>query len=509
MPTTSKTTKAKELRLPDYTIEEIGLAEWPIVIASKKRPPVNTVEFSEKVGTDPETGEPLERSWKMLGSEDYGLPYLPDLDLFVSILQLAHRYEYQKPIVNTTAHELCALAGITPGGTTYQRMLAGLNRFKFSGYAADRVFHKPGARTPIIGEAWSIISNFRLLPDYQDPDIRDGMPASYLHIDIRFLNRLRNGQQKPLDLVIWRQLGSGLAKPLYRYVHKNLYNKDRYEIGTQKLVSRIGVLTAYNPAQRKRLLRPHIQRLVDCGILHRSSTFEKSQMSHDPEKVIFFPGPEARKTRRKGKRAITPTIEAKQLPESLSAPNLEAVSSAYPTLMAHFSSLNQFQTERARTTRSEREVLRQVLDHADGDLEAAKYIISYALEKWPGMKTIRGVLENGYPEQALGERKQREQRAKESAERRQRDEEYQRAMEARFEEGKRRFLELSEEAQEELMAEHKEKLVRHIKDRTSSSFTPDKIIRIARGAAIKEFVDKELPVGEWMDDWREKHQPNA
>ena len=54
------------------TKEEIGFAEFPITTTAKRRPPFDTLEFIERVGTDPQTREGLYRTWKMVASKQYG-----------------------------------------------------------------------------------------------------------------------------------------------------------------------------------------------------------------------------------------------------------------------------------------------------------------------------------------------------------------------------------------------------------------------------------------------------
>jgi len=100
MPETLTDTRPDQQPLQDElasTWEEIGFADFPIVTTSLKRPPVDTLEFVERIGKD-EHGQPVNRSWKMVGSKEYGLPRLPDLDVVVAILKLLERHAYEKKL---------------------------------------------------------------------------------------------------------------------------------------------------------------------------------------------------------------------------------------------------------------------------------------------------------------------------------------------------------------------------------------------------------------------------
>jgi len=390
-------------RVSDTTREEIGFAEFPIVTAAVKRPPFNTLEFVEQVGLV--KGKPIYRTWKMVGSEEYGLPRLPDLDVFIAILRLAERHQYRKRVIMTTAKELCDIAGITPGGETYTRLKLGLNRFTTTSYVSDRVFKHPKSKQPILGEAWSIVAEFRLLPDIQDPAVADGLPPSYIMLGEKFLNRLRNGQLKSVDLALWRKLPSTLAKPLYHYLDKNLYKKTRFEIGTRKLAERIAITGKYNPSQRRRLFEVHAQTLVKHGVLDRFK-FEPatSTSTSDPEKIVIFPGPHtlAKSTRKivveKSSTGTTPT-------EAMSKPSKGVSDEPAFEILNYYA---QVLPGASVTGRANERLARKLLDRCSGDIEKAKQVIVHfrreaALTNWENIHSFAALFshEEKYIDKAL------------------------------------------------------------------------------------------------------------
>jgi hypothetical protein len=188
----------------DTTWEEIGFAEFPIVTTSLKRPPSDTLEFIEPIGKDAE-GNPLHRTWKMVSSSEYGLPRLPDLDIFVAILKALERHNYEKKLIPCTAADICADVGLTPGGETYQRVKAAFLRFQTTDYVAQNVFTDPKTKNRVVSEGWSIIADHRIVTDAAKPS-SDGLPPSFFAVSSTFLNRLRQGQRKQVDLGFWRQL---------------------------------------------------------------------------------------------------------------------------------------------------------------------------------------------------------------------------------------------------------------------------------------------------------------
>ncbi len=407
----------------DATWEEIGFAEYPIVTTSLKRPPFDTLEFVEPLGRDA-SGQPVNRTWQMVSSTEYGLPRLPDLDVFVAILKALERHRYEKKLIPCTAKDICADVGLVPGGETYKRLRAAFLRFQTTDYVAKNVFTDPTTKQRVISEGWSIIADHRIVADPGDAHAQDGLPASYFAVSSTFLNRLRTGQLKPLDLGLWRQLPLGLEKPIYHYLDKNFHGgKDRHEIGLNKLGKRIGLTGQYKPFDLKRLYKKPLGNLLALGFLS-GFRFERSRSVDDPEKVVFLPGPRART-----QRQATPRVPTYQTAPELTADERINANSATPEpdieqLVAYFS-LKQFGVEKRTVTPREREAARRILEHAHGEVDVARAIVDYAIReaRQTGfkMRSIGGVLTNSYPERALAVREAERSNASEALERRNRE----------------------------------------------------------------------------------------
>jgi hypothetical protein len=290
------------------TWEEIGLAEFPVVTTSLKRPPFDSIEFVERL-PDNAQGQPVQRVWKMVGSKEYGLPRLPDLDIFVAILKLLERHRHEKKLVACTANEICEIAGIGRGGQTYDRIRGALIRFQTTSYVAQNHFTDPKTGERVISEGWDIVTDHRIVADRGRELREDGLPASYIAVSSQFLNRLKTGKLKPVDLALWRELPLGLEKPIFHYLDKNLYQKSRHEVGLRKLSQRIGLTGTYKVAQLKRLCEKPLSTLVAHEFL-KGFHFEPSKMAEDPWKLVVVPGPRARGIVRHGVRHQDATNQA-------------------------------------------------------------------------------------------------------------------------------------------------------------------------------------------------------
>jgi len=394
---------------------EIGFAEFPVVAASLKRPVISkkspdTLEFMECIGHDP-SGEPIHRGWQVVGSSEYGLPRLPDLDLFVAILKLLEQQNYDKKLVLCNAKDICDIVGLSRGGETYRRLRDAFIRFQTTSYVAKNIFIEPKTSQRVLSEGFSIIADHRLLPDHKKDEATDGLPPSYFAVSAAFLNRLRTGKLKPIDLTLWRQLPLGLEKPLYHVLDKSLWGEtEAYEIGLCRLTRKLGVTGNYYPSQLQRLYRKPLSNLVQLGFL-RDFRFEKTKLQDDRVKVIVFPGSRARTHTRKRSEASAPQETEK--PTAGGRITRNSAPSEADALVSYFS-LNQFGIEKTRATSREREAARQILSLAGDDQEKAHFVIRYALQDAKRtnfeMRSIAGVLTNSYAERALAQYDQEQKR---------------------------------------------------------------------------------------------------
>jgi hypothetical protein len=387
---------------PEVTWEEIGFAEFPIVTTSLKRYHMDTLEFVEEVGTD-DDGRSINRSWKMVGSAQYGLPRLPDLDVFIGILRLLEESGYQNRIVHCTFKDICGIAGLEPGGMTYRRLQEAFIRFATTTYIAERVFRDPKTKVLIPLETWEIITESRFTEN-------SAKLPSYFEAGKRFLSRLQQGQLKPVDLSLWRELPLGLEKPIYHYLDKNLYgNKDRHEIGLKKLSARIALTGKYKPYDLQRLLSKPLSTLVKLSFLDRFS-FEPTKSRLDPVKLVVHPGPRARK-----QRSRTPQVPedhqekdrfaegriTRKSPIQISDGGAEQASGDQPQeLLAYFRS-RFHRTDAGPASQRELAAAGKFLAQCKGDMENAKSCIRWIQERAGWIENFAGLFFNSYPAQAL------------------------------------------------------------------------------------------------------------
>jgi hypothetical protein len=413
-PSTTTAPHTSSLTEAAYTREYIGFAEFPIVTTSIKRPRHTTIECTEVIGTS-QAGLPIVRTWQVVGSLEYGLPRLPDLDVFVGILKVLERYHYKSRIVPCTLGDICEIAGLARGGKTYQRIREAFLRFQTTSYIAKNHFLDPKTGERVLSEGWNIITDHRILFGAARREGGDGLPRSYFAVSDAFLNRLSEGQFKRLDLRFWRELGLGLEKPLFHYLDKNLYRKDKHEIGLIKLSQRIGTTGTYDIAQLKRLCARALARLVEKGFL-RAFKFERAKSPLDRWKLVVYVGPRAR-----GHVPVHSVDPAYQPTPEPSSPITRESDSAVPKLLpglgpeprviseASVTDLVLYFRERFHGTTQgsiderERMSARKLLERCGGDVQRAMSCIRWTRERAAWIDNFAGLLTNNYPDRALAE----------------------------------------------------------------------------------------------------------
>jgi len=133
----------------------------------------------------------------------------------MAILKLCELNGYRDRVIYCTLKDICDAVGFKPGGTTYQRLKDALLRFSTTTYVSDRVFRDRASGDTVGLETWEIIVETRFTADGNA-----GVLPCYFEVGKRFLDKLRQGQLKPVDLALWRQLPLGLEKPLYHHLSK-------------------------------------------------------------------------------------------------------------------------------------------------------------------------------------------------------------------------------------------------------------------------------------------------
>ncbi len=270
--------------------DELNLAEFPIsAIGNRLDPSVKTILFQD-AAFDKSTGETITRKLTITASDQYGLPTAPDDEILLGLLQLSRIHNFDKPTVTFTPYQLLRILGWSINTNNYRRLKESINRWmgvtlyyenawrdRKTGQWIDASFHfldqvefyKPGQASALAPEGYSV----------------------FKWNDIVFRN-FREGNLKILDFHVYRTLGGGITKRLFRFLDKRFYKRKNLRFDLQAFAcEKIGLTRPIkmNPsgrpttdlAQIKRRLLKAIQELESINYLKAvpsSERFTKDSM---------------------------------------------------------------------------------------------------------------------------------------------------------------------------------------------------------------------------------------
>jgi hypothetical protein len=256
--------------------DELNLAEFPIsAIGNRFDSTVKTLKF-EDTAFDKASGEVIHRKLTITASDEYGLPSTADDEVLLGLLQLSRIQKFKSSTVVFTPYQLLKILGWQVSTHNYRRLRESINRWlgvtlhyenawrdKNTGAWIDAgfhfidfvEFHKPGHESALAPDGYSVIR----------------------WNDLVFKN-FREGNLKTLDFHRYRELKSGIAKRMFRFLDKRFYLRSRLSFELEAFacdkigltrpmkVSSSGVATL-DIAQIKRRLLPALQELQEARFI--------------------------------------------------------------------------------------------------------------------------------------------------------------------------------------------------------------------------------------------------
>jgi hypothetical protein len=400
----------RPLRFPMNTGREpIDLAEWPVVTLAHA-PIRNAVIIENVLGARPE-GSGIPQGWELfLRDAAIGAPIAGDQDVYVAIMAILHETDFRERVLRITRADVCRVLEWLPSDKKYHRIEEALSRFRNVTYKGKNIFTDPKTGDRFGYIEFGFVDSFAFSD--RPPKRRKGaaqpeLPLSYIRLADEFLILCRQANLKLIDLDFYRALSRPETRWLYRFLDKNLYKRNEYRIGLNKLRRKQGLVSGYDPKYIKRDHAPRLDELQAKGFL-RSYRFEKSRDPEEPWQLWVEKNP-AFSTRR-APRKISDTESprnAKRSPDERIRTNttpLEAPTDATKALVAYFH--DRFHgTPAIPTSASEIAKARDLLARCEDDFERACFCVDWIFKEAErtrfAIQNFSGLLLNGYPERAL------------------------------------------------------------------------------------------------------------
>ena len=251
--------------------DEMNLCEVPFAALSERTSAsVVTFRFTDY---DRELGQVVQRSYRIAGHVEYGLPTAKDEDIYLGCLKLSHDYNrFQNPLVHFSRSELFDILNWRKSDWAYDRLELGLHRLSGVRITCKNSWRDNRNKEWRDNEDFGILDSFKL----RDMRIADSSRAfeeyssQFIWGSVLF-DSFDASFLKKLDLSVVRKLRSSAAKKLYRFLDKRFHAPKRTQIEMPvRLLAyeRIGV-SRKTPVDKviKRHLQPAAEELEQVGFL--------------------------------------------------------------------------------------------------------------------------------------------------------------------------------------------------------------------------------------------------
>jgi hypothetical protein len=267
-PPTPPARKKKEPRPLDISRDELNLAEYPLSLVSKRIPEgVKHIEYEDWVTIE---GQQRRVRWLVSSTAVYGLPAGADQDILVALLQVAYERGFKDqhiPIPST--YGFLKQLGWDDRQESYQRLMKGLERWAGVTVYAENALWSRKDRSYVKKKTFGILK-YEII-ERKLPDGRTVPVLGHVTFDDELWRSIREGNIKSLDLHLYRQLPTPLARRLFRYLDKKRYRGRFFSMNLVKLGAKLGLAQAalkrYTPGKLRQLLTPALESLKERGFL--------------------------------------------------------------------------------------------------------------------------------------------------------------------------------------------------------------------------------------------------
>lgn len=207
-------------KLPTSGRDEMNLAEFAIGLASDRNTrKINTIERTQTRLLA--NGDRVEQSWTVTGSDKHGLPRAADDDVFLALLKIATDQGMKERQINFTRYEVLSLLDWPKNGRSYQRFEESLERLAGVRILAKNSFWD-SSRKSYTSLNFGLLDDYILVNGLATPSQTE-TPCTQVTFNEKFFRSMQVGNMKKLDLDFYKQLGTTVAKRLYRYLDKRRY----------------------------------------------------------------------------------------------------------------------------------------------------------------------------------------------------------------------------------------------------------------------------------------------
>lgn len=298
-----------------FTKDEMNFAELPLALPCH-RAPKDKKAIRVTIATRDAQNRPIEREWMVTGDSLYGLPLATDEEVFLGLMHFLHRSGFQDRRVHFTQYSLFQRLGWGDSRRAYDRLQSSLDRLKGATIRSKEAFWDHKGKC-YVTKAFSLIDDYALYRRVGPADGDEPFISSVSFSEFVF-ESFQAGFIKTLDLDMYLELSSPIARKLFRLLDKKLYKGPTYDIDLMHLAQRVALTDLSFPSQVKQKFAGAHQELVDIGFLKsaryvrkggstvlRYTMAAKSEWKPVRERVRVLPPPEHPLIRELTSRGVT------------------------------------------------------------------------------------------------------------------------------------------------------------------------------------------------------------
>lgn len=252
-----KKEKTKEIILTGK--DEMNLSEFPFTVLSHKiAKSKKTIKWTSLVPG--KNGKLINQEWIVSGNSEYGLPHAIDNDFYLGVMLFLKRNNFEGRTIHFREYEFLRAIGKDNSKRNYKELQQAFARMKGVSIYATNAFwdNKERCYLKSVG-AFGVIDNYWLFSEEKEKEDydRSKIPYSSVTINEVLFQSIQSSYIKTIDLDFYFSLKTPLTKRLFRYLDKNRYKKEIYEIELLKLACLLPLEDKKTYAIKRRLENPH------------------------------------------------------------------------------------------------------------------------------------------------------------------------------------------------------------------------------------------------------------
>jgi len=286
--------------------DEMNLAEFPLCsLSGRQQNPDLTLQFMDQT-YDKKKGQLISRTLTVAGTKKYGLPSSIDDEVLLALIQISSVRGFPQR-VEFSRYEVLNILGWDHSGKSYKRIEEAIDRWTSISLDYENAWREKGldgADSSWVDAKFHIIESakFHRRDDSNSPD----------HCVIKWGDYIQQsfsvGNVKKLNFAFLRDLRSPIAKRIYRFLDKRFWHKRNWRFDLKEFAfEKIGISRNLNVGQIKQKLEKPIQELVDHGFIRIAQKHERYEKARVGEWFIIFEAPRS-KTNQKELKMETPSL---------------------------------------------------------------------------------------------------------------------------------------------------------------------------------------------------------